>query len=248
MQPVPSTPTLVPAPSGHAATDAESSTRAHILRLVVEEGPVSVVQLAHDLELTAAGVRRHVAALLDAGEIVEHAVPLLGRQGRGRPPRRYVATSRGQAVLTDAYSELAAQALTFLAEVAGEQAVRDFAHQRVAELGYRLTAAVASADTVQERVAALAEGLSADGYAASVRPLPGGRAVQLCQGHCPVQAVAARYPQLCEAEAHLFADLLGVQVQRLSTLAAGGHVCTTHVSLTTPDQRAPSSVTVEGTR
>jgi predicted ArsR family transcriptional regulator len=246
----PASPTLVPTTSGlgHAPTDAERSTRDHILRLVVEEGPVSVVQLAHDLELTTAGVRRHVAALLDAGEIVEHAVPALGRQGRGRPPRRYVATSRGQAVLTDAYSELAAQALAFLAEVAGEQAVRDFAHQRVAELGYRHAAAVERADTVQERVAALAEGLSADGYAASVRPLPGGRAVQLCQGHCPVQAVAARYPQLCEAEAHLFSDLLGVQVQRLSTLAAGGHVCTTHVSLTTPDQRAPFPVTVEGTR
>src|SRR5665648_1027415 len=77
---------------------------------------------------------------------------------------------------------------------------------------------------------ALADGLSADGYAASVRPLPGGRAVQLCQGHCPVQVVAARFPQLCEAEARVFSSLLGVHVQRLSTLAGGGHVCTTHIS------------------
>jgi hypothetical protein len=52
---------------------------------------------------------------------------------------------------------------------------------------------------------------------------------QLCQGHCPVQRVAAQFPQLCEAEAEAFSRLLGVHVQRLATLAHGEHVCTTHV-------------------
>ena len=78
-------------------------------------------------------------------------------------------------------------------------------------------------------VTALAAALAADGYAASARPVPAGRAVQLCQGHCPVQDVAAQFPELCEAETQMFARVLGVHVQRLSTLASGGHVCTTHV-------------------
>lgn len=234
-----------PAP---APSEADCSTRHRILELVAEEGPVSVLQLASDLELTTAGVRRHIAALLDAGEITEHTARVPGRPGRGRPARRYVATSRGQAALTGAYSELAAQALGFLADIAGDDAIRAFADRRVADLGDRHADAVGGAGTVVERVAVLAEGLAVDGYAASVRPLPGGRAVQLCQGHCPVQAVAARFPQLCEAEARLFSDLLGVHVQRLSTLATGGHVCTTNVPLTAPDQRAPHPVTVEGTR
>ena len=56
--------------------------------------------------------------------------------------------------------------------------------------------------------------------------------MQLCQGHCPVQDVAHEFPQLCEAEAHAFSRLLGVHVQRLSTLAAGGHVCTTNIPTT----------------
>jgi predicted ArsR family transcriptional regulator len=74
--------------------------------------------------------------------------------------------------------------------------------------------------------------LAQDGYAASARPLTtptNDIGVQLCQGHCPVQHVAERYPQLCDAETEVFSRLLGVHVQRLATLAGGAHVCTTHI-------------------
>jgi hypothetical protein len=47
--------------------------------------------------------------------------------------------------------------------------------------------------------------------------------------------VAAEFPQLCEAETAAFADLLGVHVQRLATIARGDAVCTTHV----PETRVP---------
>lgn len=240
-------------PTSTAPDEDGASTRQRILRLVVEEGPVSVVQLATDLDLTAAGVRRHVAAMLAAGEVAEHDVPVAGRR-RGRPARHYVATARGQAALSDAYSDLAAEAIAFLTRLGGDEALREFARQRVLDMHAHHGDAVTRTGDVVERLRILADRLSGDGFAASVRPLPGDRAVQLCQGHCPVQAVATRYPQLCEAETALFSDLLGVHVQRLSTLATGGHVCTTHVPLTTPrlprpgaDDPAPAA-TVEETR
>ena len=47
-----------------------------------------------------------------------------------------------------------------------------------------------------------------------------------------MQDVAHEFPQLCEAEARAFSRLLGVHVQRLATLAGGGHVCTTNIPLT----------------
>ena len=90
----------------------------------------------------------------------------------------------------------------------------------------------------------LAEGLSEDGFAASARPVPGAAAIQLCQGHCPVQSVAAEFPELCEAEARAFSRMLGVHVQRLATLAHGGHVCTTNIPIipVRPDDAAPTPV------
>ena len=86
--------------------------------------------------------------------------------------------------------------------------------------------------TVAGRSRDLAAALDAEGYATSATPVAVGtplEAMQLCQGHCPIHKAAARYPQFCEAELDAFSDFLGVDIRRLSTLAAGGHVCTTHV-------------------
>lgn len=213
------------------STEIDSSTRDRILRLVVEAGPVSVLELAEDLQLTPAGVRRHIAALEEAGQVAAHTARRPGAQGRGRPARRYVATVQAQSSLDCTYAELAQQALDFLGQVAGEDAVEQFAERRAVDLESALAPAVRGAQSLRERTGRLADALSVEGYAASVRSVPGGLAVQLCQGHCPVRDVAATYPVLCEAETRALSRLLGVPVQRLSTLAAGGHVCTTHVSL-----------------
>ena len=68
------------------------------------------------------------------------------------------------------------------------------------------------------RARALAGALAGDGYAASAGTTPGG-AVQLCQGHCPVHAVAARYPELCDAEAEAFARAQGCRHMMIGVLS-----------------------------
>lgn len=204
----------------------EVGTRRQVLRLVTAQGPITAAELARRLGLTAAGIRRHLAELEDDGQVQVHegAAP----HGRGRPAKRYVATSQGQAALSQRYSELAEQALRFLADTLGDDALEGFAEQRARELEARLVVAVPIGD-VSERAAAVAEQLSQDGYAATIRPVPGTGVVQLCQGHCPVQEVASEFPQLCEAETRVLSRVLGVHVQRLATLAGGGHVCTTSI-------------------
>ena len=130
---------------------------------------------------------------------------------------------------------MASSALRFLAETAGPAAVEEFARRQVAELERRYGPAVANA-APGERVQALADALSADGYAASAYAAPAAGDVpaaggeQLCQHHCPVAHVAAEFPQLCEAETEAFARLLGTPVQRLATIAHGDGICTTHVT------------------
>jgi len=74
--------------------------------------------------------------------------------------------------------------------------------------------------------------LTANGYAATSATAPAG--VQICQHHCPVEHVAAEFPQLCEAETRAFEQLLGIDVRRLATIAHGDGVCTTHVAVRPP--------------
>lgn len=227
-------PALRPAepPRQEHESEAEAGTRRRVLDLIAADGPVSAAELAAELDLTAAAVRRHLAVLEGEQQIGVHDGGAVGPARRGRPAKRYVVTAAGQAALTQQYSELASQALRFVAEIGGADAVRSFAEKRVRDLEIRHADALAEAgDDPVRRAQVLADGLAVDGFAATARPVPGGHAIQLCQGHCPVQDVASEFPELCEAEAHAFSRMLGVHVQRLATLARGGHVCTTNIPI-----------------
>ena len=205
-----------------------AGTRDRVARAILENGPSTAVALAERLALTPAAVRRHLDTLLAEGLIVPAVPRLRGQRGRGRPARAFALTEAGRDAFHQAYDDLAASALRFLAEVGGEDAVASFAQRRVAELEDRYRPVVAAAAPA-DRAAALAQALSADGYAATARPTPGPGGEQVCQHHCPVAHVAEQFPQLCEAETQAFARLLGTHVQRLATIARGDGVCTTFV-------------------
>jgi len=180
--------------------------------------------------LTPAAVRRHLDNLLADGLVEARSARTYGSRGRGRPARLFAITDAGRSAFEHAYDDLATSALRFLAERAGPGAVADFARRQIAELERRYRRTLESAP-LSERVRVLAEALSGDGYAASASGSPAGiGGEQLCQHHCPVAHVAAKYPQLCEAETEAFARLLGTPVQRLATIAHGDGICTTHVT------------------
>lgn len=238
----------------------DASTRARVLDLIAEKGPVSAAQLAKVLDLTPAAVRRHLTALQDSAEIAVHQAGGSGKRGRGRPARHYVATAQARTTFAEGYSDLANRALSYLQQVAGDKAIDSFAAVRGRDLERRYMKVVeAAGKDPSDRARALADALTLDGYAATIRDVGDGTfAVQLCQGHCPVREVAGQFSELCEAETHAFARLLGVPVQRLATLAGGDHVCTTHVPIAMPtlrkravravQTRAGQSPRMEGTR
>ncbi len=222
-------------PAVPAQPGSERGTRARIARLILENGPVTAAGLSTRLNLTPAAVRRHLDNLLADGMIETRTARRPASRGRGRPAKLFAITDVGRSAFEHAYDDLATSALRFLAEVAGPGAVAEFARRQVADLERRYGPVVQGAAPA-DRVAALAEALSADGYAASASGAPGpgaGRGEQLCQHHCPVAHVAAEFPQLCEAETEAFARLLGTPVQRLATIAHGDGICTTHVTAPT---------------
>ncbi len=211
-------------------------TREQVLDLIVEKGPVTASAIARQLGLTTAAVRRHITVLEDSGDIAPHEPGLVGRRGRGRPARHYVATEHAHQRLPEGYSDLAVKALGYLGQVGGGDAIDAFAAARSREIERRYAPVMRQAGSDPKvRAQALADALTSDGYAATVRDIGGGDfAVQLCQGHCPIQHVAGDFPQLCDAETAAFSRLLDVHVQRLATLAGGEHVCTTHIPVGAP--------------
>jgi len=225
---------------------AEGRARRGVARLLLEDGPITAAAIADTLGLSMTAVRRHLDAIVAAGEAYSRDAPVRGNRGRGRPAKVFLLTETGRARFGHAYDDLAISAIRFLAETGGEDAVRAFAQRRIAGLVGPHRAAVLDHEDPAERAKALAAALTREGYAASTRQVGAGE--QLCQHHCPVAHVAAEFPQLCEVETEAFADLLGIHVQRLATIARGDAACTTHVPLggPVPAPRAEATTT-EGT-
>jgi predicted ArsR family transcriptional regulator len=253
---VPADDSLAPGvPAGRAdrmaqivSPDPDERTRDRVLSAVLERGPVSAAELGNSLGFTPAAMRRHLDALSSDG-LIEVKRVRSSATGAGRPARRYVLSRRGQSKMGNDYLDIATAALTQLGEAAGPQAIEDFARTRFSGMEERYRPIVeAAGPDLEARAQALAGALTADGFVGSTKtvgmpqargvrtsPTPSNRptmlSVQLCQGHCPIQGLASAFPAFCDQETGVFARLLGVDVRRLSTLAGGGHVCTTHIPL-----------------
>jgi predicted ArsR family transcriptional regulator len=239
-------------PAGAHSTNSaphgnEARTRDRVRQTIAEDGPLTAADLASRLGLTPAAVRRHLDLLAENGTIEESEPAVAGGRSRGRPARAYILSEVGHAGMESDYAELAASALRFLAEHAGADAVDEFAREHSAKFEARYASQLATAGAdVTARAQTLATALNADGFAASIRPVGADMpmaGMQLCQGHCPIQYVATQFPAFCDAEADVFSQLLGVRVQRQTTLAHGEHACTTFIPLDAVTVTAPSATT-----
>ena len=238
-----------PVASAAIVTDpaAESRTRQTVVQLLLTAGPLTAVALADRIGLSPAGIRRHLDQLLAEGVVVSREASTVGRRGRGRPARTYRLSDLGRARLPHGYDQLAVEALEFLADTAGPEAVAAFAKRRAQSIVEGVRGELAAASDVPAKTEILAQAFTAAGFAASVQQV--GIGEQLCQHHCPVAHVAARFPQLCEEEMTVITDALGTYAQRLATIARGDSFCTTFIPLplhspissdsTTSDTRTP---------
>ncbi|WP_203824180.1 helix-turn-helix transcriptional regulator [Actinoplanes palleronii] len=211
-----------------SAAVSDGRTRDRVAQLL-RRGPATAAELGAQLGLSPAAIRKHLDALLADCLVETREVRRTGPRGRGRPAKAFVLTAAAREDLNPHhYDNIAAAALRWIAQNNGPQAVTAFAASQIQALEDRCSAALEEAGTDPiARAEALADALTAEGYAASATTIASGG--QLCQHHCPVAHVAAEFPQLCDAETEVISRLIGTHVQRLATIAHGDGVCTTHI-------------------
>ena len=220
--------------------DTDRRTRGAIVQLLLESGPITAGEIGDQLGISAAGVRRHLDALLDAGDAQSSAAAAWQHNGRGRPAKRYRLTAEGRAKLEHTYDDLAVAAMRQLREIGGDDAVRTFARRRIDSI---LSGVGEGSSDVEAKADRVAAALTKAGYATTTTPVSGPiHGIQLCQHHCPVSHVAEEFPELCETEREAFAEILGTHVQRLATIVNGDCACTTHVPLTESSTEKPTSL------
>jgi predicted ArsR family transcriptional regulator len=225
-----------------AASTHDGHTRSAVVRLLLESGSITAGQIGDRLGLSAAGVRRHLEALIEAGEAESVPAAAWQQAGRGRPAKRYRLTATGRAKLDHSYDDLASAAMRQLREIGGEEAVRSFARQRIDAILSDAKAAESADADVEVKADRVAAALTKAGYVATTTQVVAGpiHGVQICQHHCPVSHVAEEFPELCETELQAMSEVLGTHVQRLATIVNGDCACTTHVPLTRTETKPPA--------
>ena len=216
-------------------TDLLGDTRAQIVT-ALQAHPTTAADLAEDLGITPAAVRRHLGVLHGDGLVDSEVV----RDGSmGRPHDRWSLTARGKRLFADRSAEFADELLDHLEATYGRHAVLDFLRARAERHADRYAAALADVTDPGERVHHLARALSDDGFAARVVDGDDGRrSLTLLQSHCAIEGIAKEHPEVCAHEAALFRRLLGtpdrdVTVSRRDTIATGAQACVCHIDLPT---------------
>jgi predicted ArsR family transcriptional regulator len=219
-----------PGPAG-----GRGGTRERILVSLRRHGGRTAPQLAHELGLSAVGVRRHLTAIERDGLVTsttadpgQAAEP--GQRASGRPALLYRLTDAGLERFPRRYDQLAHEALSFLGADGGARL-----HQFLAWRNDRLAVSYGdrvTGDTVTERAHALAEALNEQGFMADVEPA--GDGLRICQHNCTVEHIATEHPDVCASETKLFERLLGTQVVRETTIVDGDVRCVTRVRTTGP--------------
>lgn len=201
----------------------DERTRESVARSILENGPSTAVELADRLGITPAGIRRHLDALIEDGTLEAREPHAALSRGRGRPSKVFLMTDAGRQKFEHSYDDLAISALRFMANK-DQNFIKDFAQNRADDLERKI---VRKLEKSKDKTKALAELLTAEGYASTIHKVGVGH--EMCQHHCPIAHVAAEFPDLCEAETAVFSKTLGTHVQRLATIAHGDGVCTTFI-------------------
>lgn len=195
-----------------------SDARRDVLYAVRRRGDALVDDIAGDLDITLAGARAHLTALVAQGLVSAGQDPI---EGRGRPRHRYRLTELSDPIFPKAYGELTNELLGFLEDPAVEERLFDRRRDQRIERSLERVGVGPLAD----RVAELTRILDADGYMAVWEQLDNG-AFMIAEQNCAIATVAREHPAACRSEIEFIRAVLpDADVERTSHMVAGDVRC-----------------------
>ncbi|SRR6266480_1818289 len=206
------------------AMNAQKGLRAQILLELKKSQPLTVRDLAEKHRVSANAIRRHLKEL-EAEQLIAY---IREQRGIGAPTFAYRLTSFGEGLFPKRYAEQLTDVLTYLEQRGGREEVRRFFTERFQSQAQVLLAQL-QGSSFQERVEAVVSLLREQGFMAEWS-LSGGT-LRIAEHNCAVQAVAEKYPELCEAEADFLREILQADVRRGAYIPRGCNACEYAVTL-----------------
>jgi len=205
----------------------KEKTSEKILSLLKVEGALTAKVLASELGLTTMGVRQHLQALEDDGDISFEDKKAV----RGRPTRYWSLTAKSNSHFSDRHEELTVQLIDSVKVIFGDEGLDQLiAHREKTSFALYSDRLANKADLLG-KLEALAELRSEEGYMATV--VDDGEVADkktiywLMENHCPICAAASKCLNFCRSELNLFQTLLApyATVEREEHIVEGARRC-----------------------
>jgi predicted ArsR family transcriptional regulator len=198
------------------------STRQVILDLLRRRKQATVEDLTQALGLAPATIRRHLDILMRDSYVAVDQV----RRETGRPHYVFSLTDVGEDLFPKNYVRLTNRLIEEImalesSETKGKNGaeIADLVFQKMAERLAQTYAARVTGETLEERVAQVAELLAAEGHTLDWREADEGF---LLLGYgCPCRRVADSHSQMCSHDQHLLTRLLDADVEFVKPSAVG---------------------------
>jgi len=197
------------------------TSRQKILAYIRKYLIASAVDISHALEMTQANARHHLAHLETEG-LIEVTGQRRGR-GRGRSAQVYTLSRAARGVnLEHLAIVLIEECLAGLSSSAREDALRRIA-RRLAMTGKNQgvnptgsTSLTSQSTSITRSLAMTIERLNELHYQARWEASAAGPRIYL--GHCPYAGIVGAHPELCQMDAFILGERLGLLVQHVAKL------------------------------
>lgn len=191
-----------------------------ILMALKMHGALSSARLGEMLGTTGEAARQQLVKLAKDGLVAASDQP----GPVGRPLQIWRLTAQAATRFPDTHAALTVQMLDIVRNTLGEEALDAIVAARETQTLASYGAAMEDRISLRDKVAALADIRSAEGYMAEWREEPDGTLV-LMENHCPICAAAAVCQGFCRAELEVFQTVLGAEVRRNEHMLAGARRC-----------------------
>ena len=193
-----------------------------VLMALKMHGVLSTAALGKLLGTSGEAARQQLARLSEDGLVVATSEA----RGVGRPTQSWSLTPAAQGRFPDTHAALTVQLLDIISSSLGDAALDTIIAVREADTRAAYETAIADRTSLRDKVAALADLRSAEGYMADWREEADG-SLLLVENHCPICAAATACQGFCRAELEVFRAVLGpdTEVVRQEHIVSGGRRC-----------------------
>ncbi len=214
-----------------------SSPRDFVLRTLLTQPRITVIELAGKVGISPISVRHHIASLEAEGLIASEDE----RHGVGRPRQVFFLTQSGIELFPTRYVRLTVRLLEHLKETMPEAMISKLFTQMAEDLARDLANGTEMKNlSMKERLDLVKDLLKREGFNIEWEQLEDG--YQIHEASCPYYYIGQNHPEVCAVDQILISKVLAVPAEKVRCILNGDSNCTYVVSNSAAPQLTEENV------